>query len=189
MEDDAAVVARERVERVGVGGARVDHDRLLEFRRDREHLLEQAELRVARRVVAEPVEAGLADRDRLRMAEQLAHLGDVGVGRPAGLVRVNAEDGEDAVVRVGELEGAAAAGGRRADSEDAVDACFGGAGDDGCGIVVERVEVGVRVDHRPSRASSSSTVSGGSLRKSGRGSCSVWPGGSSLGVQEPTQVV
>ncbi len=43
----------------------------------------RSQLRVARRVVAEPVEARLADRDGLRVVEQPAHLGDVGVGRAA----------------------------------------------------------------------------------------------------------
>ncbi len=124
----------------------------------------------ARRVVAEPVEPGLADGDRLRVVEQRAHLGDVGVRRVTGLVRVDAEDREDAVVRVGELDRAATAGGSRPDGEDPADTGLGRARDDVGGIVVERVEVRVRVDHRPSRASSSAAVSGGSLRKSGRGS-------------------
>ena len=118
VEDDAAVEAVERGERVGVGGARVDHDGLRRLDGDREHAREEVALRVARRVVAEPVEPRLADGDRLRVGEQRAHLGDVGVGRVARLVRVDAEDREDAVVRVGELERAAAAGGSRPDGED-----------------------------------------------------------------------
>ena len=41
-----------------------------------EEPLEEPALRVVRRVVAEVVEADLADGDRLRMVEQLAELGD-----------------------------------------------------------------------------------------------------------------
>ena len=84
--------------RVGVGGARVDHGGLAGLGGEREEPLEEPSLRVVRRVVAEVVEAGLADCDRLRMVEQPADLGDgvlVGLGRR---MRVDAEDREDAVV-------------------------------------------------------------------------------------------
>ena len=69
---------------------------------------EEPPLVVGRRVVAEPVEPGLADRDRLRMREQLAQRGEIVRRRRPRLVRVDAEDREDAVVPLGELERAAA---------------------------------------------------------------------------------
>ena len=72
VEDDRSRVIGERGERVVVRRARVDHDRLPELGGELELGGEESPLVVARRVVAEPVEPGLADRDRLRMCEQLA---------------------------------------------------------------------------------------------------------------------
>ena len=66
--------ARRARERVVVGGAGVDDDRLAGARRERELPVEEPLLRVVRRVVAEVVEPGLAHRDRLRMREQRPHL-------------------------------------------------------------------------------------------------------------------
>ena len=106
-------VAGERGERVVVGGARVDDDGLPELGRELELLREEPLLRVARRVVAEPVEARLADRDRLRMREELAQRVDVVLGRVARLVRMETEDREDAVVRLGERAGCAGSPRRR----------------------------------------------------------------------------
>ena len=109
-----------------------------------------------------------------------------------GLVRVDAEDREHLVVPVGELERATAAGDVGADREDPRHAGVARPRDDVASVVVERVEVRVRVDHalplHAERASSSAAVSGGSLRKSGFGSRSTWPGASSLGAHEPTQL-
>ena len=102
----------------------------------------------------------------------------------AGLVRMDAEDREDPVVPLRELERAAAVVHARADREDPRDARFGGAQDRLVGVL-ERGEVRMRVDHGSSAAR---TASASSLRKSGRGSRSVWPGGSSLGAHEPTQL-
>ena len=99
-------------------------------------------------------------------------------------MRVDAEDREHALVPLGELERAAAVVDVRADGEDPRDARLGRALDRLVGVV-ERGEVRVRVDHGSSAARTSSASS---LRKSGRGSRSVWPGGSSLGAQEPTQL-
>ena len=66
---------------------------------------EEAALGVARRVVAEVVEPGLADRDRLRVREQARAARRGRPRRPLrGLVRVDAEDREDAVVALRELE-------------------------------------------------------------------------------------
>ena len=93
------------------------------------------------------------------------------------------EDREDAVVRLGERERPAAVFDARADGEDPRDTGHGGALDCLVGIV-EGGEMRMRVDHGSSAAR---TASASSLRKSGRGSRSAWPGGSSLGVQEPTQ--
>ena len=113
VQHDRAGEVGERSERVGVGRARVDDGGLAGLGGDVELLREEAQLLVARRVVAEPVETGLPHRDRARVREQLAHLGDVGVGRVARLVRMDAEDREDVLVRSGELERAPAAGRRR----------------------------------------------------------------------------
>ena len=99
-------------------------------------------------------------------------------------MRVDAEDREDPVVPLGERERPAAVVDVRADGEDPRDTGLGGTPDRLVGVV-ERGEVRVRVDHGSSAAMTSSASS---LRKSGRGSRSVWPGGSSLGAQEPTQL-
>ena len=70
----------------------MDHDRLAELVGERELPVEQPALRVVRRVVAEVVEAGLADRDRPVVREQLAQLVEAArVVVAAGLVRVDAE--------------------------------------------------------------------------------------------------
>ena len=97
---------------------------------------------------------------------------------------MDAENREDAFVPLGERKCAPAVLDVRADGEDPRDARLGGALDRLVGVV-EGGEVGVRVDHGSSAAR---TASASSLRKSGRGSGSVWPGGSSLGAQEPTQL-
>ena len=70
MHDDRAVEAGEDVGRVGVRVARVDDDGLAELGRELELRLEEAALPVARRVVAEVVEAGLPDCDRSVVLEQ-----------------------------------------------------------------------------------------------------------------------
>ena len=77
----------------------------------------------------------------------------------------------------------------RADGDDARRRRRRGARDDVGRRIVERVQMRVRVDHDDMRASSSAAVSGGSLRKSGRGSRSAWPGASSLRSQAPTQLL
>ena len=60
--------------------------------------VEEAALRVVRRVVAEVVEAGLADGDGALVGEQVAQLVEpLGLGA-AGFVRVDAERRVDAVV-------------------------------------------------------------------------------------------
>ena len=190
MEDDAAGEAGEHRERVGVGGARVDHRRLAGLRCDREQLLEEARLRVVRRVVAEPVETGLAHADRLRVREQLAHRGDVRRRSPSR-PRAGGCRGRRTRLRA-RRRARAPAGSRgvRADRDDARHAGVACTRDDVGRRIVERVEVRVRVDHDDMRASSSSTVSGGSLRKSGRGSRSGCPGVQLCSASsEPTQLL
>src|SRR5207244_13627090 len=118
VEDDGSRVAGERGERVVVRSSRVDDDGLPELGRELELLLEEAALGVAGRVVAEPVETRLPHRDRLRMPEQLAERGDVLLRRVARLVRMKADDREDAVVRVRERERTPAVRDVGADGED-----------------------------------------------------------------------
>ena len=75
-----------------------------ELGRELELRLEQAPLVVARGVLAEVVEAGLADRDGALVCEQLAQLVEaVGVGL-VRVVRMDAEARVDAVVLLGERE-------------------------------------------------------------------------------------
>ena len=95
----------ERGERVLVGGAGVDHDRLAELGGELELRFEEAALGVVRRVVAEVVEAGLADGDGARVARAARAARRAGrASGSSGLVRVDAERGVDAVVLLGELE-------------------------------------------------------------------------------------
>jgi hypothetical protein len=119
------------------------------------------------------------------MSVQLPQHADVGRRRRPRLVWVDAEDGEDAVVPLGAGKGLPAVLQICADRQDPLHACPGGARHCLVGVV-EGAEVRVRVDHESSDAR---TASASSLRKSGLGSSSVWPGGSSLGAQEPTQLV
>ncbi len=84
MEDDRSVVSEEPLGGVVVGGACVDDDRLADVERERELALEQRALRVVRGVVAEVVEARLADGDGSRMLEQRPELVEVdGLDAPA----------------------------------------------------------------------------------------------------------
>ena len=181
VEHDGAVGAEQRGEGVVVGVARVDHDRLAELGRDLELGFEEAALVVVRRVLAEVVEAGLADRDGARVREQVAQLVEpVRVGL-VGVVRVDAESGVDAVVLLGKRERLVAARDARRDGDHAVDADGARPLEDlGC---VVGIEMRVSVDH--ARPSSSSTTDASSFLKSGTGSRSFWPGGSSLGCQRP----
>ena len=158
-----------------------------------ELLREEALLIVPRRVVAEPVETGLPHGDRARVSEQLAHLGDVRVGRRARLVRMDAEDREDLVellrsssarlqpagvvptVRIRVTPAARARATTSAGSSSSASRCA-------C------VSITAALGLDAERASSSAAVSGASLRKSGLGSRSAWPGASPLGAHEPTQL-
>ena len=82
----------------------MDHDGLAELVGERELRLEQPLLRVVRRVVAEVVEPGLADRDGALGREQLAELVEPVSVLAAGVVGMDAERRVDAVVALGELE-------------------------------------------------------------------------------------
>ena len=74
MQDDGAGESCERVESRAVGRPGVDDDGLAELGSQRKLGLEEAQLRVVRRVVAEVVEPGLADSDRAVVAEQLTEF-------------------------------------------------------------------------------------------------------------------
>jgi len=184
VKDHDAVVLDQTSQRVGVGGSCVDHDRLSDVVCECELRLEQPLLRVVRGVVAEVVEAGLADRNRARVLQELAQL--VEVGRRTGLVRMDPEGRVDALVRLGELERPATAGDGGGDVDDARDAGASGALEYLGGVVAE---VRVGVDHAASalriRSSSSSTTESSSFRKSCRGSTNGWPGRRTLGSQLP----
>src|SRR5439155_4294125 len=97
VEDDGAVETVKTGQRVLVGRTRVDDDGLAKLARELELSLEERTLRSSRRVVAEVVETRLADGDRALVTQQTPKL--VEIGRLAGLVRVHAEAGIDAVVR------------------------------------------------------------------------------------------
>ena len=75
-----------------------------------------------RREAADRVEAGLADRDRLRMREQLAKLVEPLGLRLRRLMRVDAERRVDAVVALGDRERSAARLDPGADGDDPRDA-------------------------------------------------------------------
>ena len=168
----------------------MDDERLAELGGEVGLRAEELRLALARRVVAEVVEPGLADGDGLRMREQLAER--VEVGLLPGLVRMDPERRRDAFLALRDREGRAARVEARADRDDARDA-RGPRPVERTGRVLERVEVRVRVDHSAPAAasirasSSATTCSGSSLRKSGRGSGSARPAGSSPGAQRPTQ--
>ena len=74
MQDDRAGERLERSRSLLVGLTVVDHDGELELIRELELCVEQLPLLDRRRVPANRVEPGLADRDHLRMAEKLAKL-------------------------------------------------------------------------------------------------------------------
>ena len=150
------VEAGERGERVLVGGARVDDDRLAELGGELELRLEEAPLRVVRRVVAEVVEPRLADGDGalVRRAARASSSRRSRV-RAAGVVRVDAEARRRRRrARSASASASRAPAMRRRDGDHAVDTGRPRAGEH-LGRLVG-VEVRVRVDH--ARASSSSTI-------------------------------
>jgi hypothetical protein len=108
-DGDVARAVRENGERVVLRRARVDDDRLPELARQVDLCLERAPLVVMRRVVAVVVEAGLADRDHLRVRGRLPDRLDLPRLEAGRRVRVTTHDRVDLVVRVGKSE-------RRADA-------------------------------------------------------------------------
>ena len=93
MEDHGTVVPEQAGARVVVGRAGVNDDGFAGVGRERELGVEELLLRGGRRVVAEVVEAGLADRDGARVREQLLQLVERSKVEARRLVRVDAEDG------------------------------------------------------------------------------------------------
>ena len=175
MQDDGAGEGLERGRGLLVGLTVVDHDGEPALLCELELCVEQAPLLDRRRIPANRVEPGLADRDRLRMGEQLAQLVESSGFGGAGLVRIDAERCEHAVVRVGDGECGATGLDAGTDGHDPGDSRLVRAPDERRGRLVARVEVRVRVGHATVaasiRASSSSTTrSGSSLAKSGFGS-------------------
>ena len=84
--------------RVRVGIARVDHDRQAGRRRDLELAVEERPLHRARGEIVEVVEPGLPDRDGPRMAEQAPRARRSALLRASGLMRIDPEGGEDALL-------------------------------------------------------------------------------------------
>ena len=140
-------VLDEHRDRVVLGRARVDHERLAELACELHVREERALLVGAGRVVAVVVEAGLADRADGRVLGELAQpVGDAVVvaGR---LVRVAADGGEHLFVLVGGRERRLARAPVHPDREDAGEAGGARLGDElGLGRR-PAVEVGVAVDH------------------------------------------
>ena len=124
MQDDGAFEAFERPCRRLVRRPRMDDHRLPEPARDFQLLLEEAKLRVARRVVAEEVEARLADGDCAVVAEQLGELGDASRLVACGLVGMDAEHRVDPLVLLGQRERRPARVDPGADRNDPRDACL-----------------------------------------------------------------
>ena len=139
-------------------------------------------LRFARRMVAVIVEPDLADGDDLRMSGEA--LEDVEIELARRFMRMKAHHGVHAVVLLGDLERARPRLRVRPDREDPRHTGSRRARDHAARII-ECVEVRVGVDHAVSRCSSSSTIPGSSLRKSGSGSFSFWPAERRLGSQTP----
>ena len=103
VQDHRSLKAPQGRERVLVGRACVHDDRLAELVGEPELPLEEAELGVVRRVVAEVIEAGLADGNGSLVREEVAQLTEpLGLVAP-GFMRMNAERREDAWLCFGGL--------------------------------------------------------------------------------------
>jgi hypothetical protein len=124
----------------------VDDDRLARFLGEPRLGLEEIELAIMWRVVAEVVEPRFPDGHRFGVVEQRCELLDVCARRPPRLMRVEAERDEDAVFAVGELERFATRGERRSDRDHP---CHAGRPRslECMRRVLDRVQVRVRVDH------------------------------------------
>ena len=176
MHDDSAVEPGEDVGRVGVRVACMDDDGLAELGRELELRLEEAALPVARRAVAEVIEARLPHCHRSIVLGEVAQLVDAVRLRVAGLMRVDAERGEHLLVAVGQLERRSARVDAGAHGHDLLDADRACPADQRRRPVRTRVEVCVGVDHSGAAArasirasSSGTTTSGSSFLNSGLG--------------------
>ncbi len=189
QHDGAARSPASGGERVLVGRARVDDDRQPELRGERELSLEEPRWRLAGRVVAEVVEPGLPHRDGAPVARAArASSSSRPASAPAALWGWTPRLATTPVVAVRRAR--APRGSPRSSSRRRSPASTPAARARASTAVASAgVEVGVGVDH--ARPSSSSATDGSSLRKSGSGSPSAWPGGSSLGSQraDPARVV
>ena len=176
MHDDRAVEPGEHGGGVGVRVACMDDDGLAELGRELELRLEEAALPVARRAVAEVIEARLPHCDHSIVLGEVAQLADAIRLRVAGLVRVDAESGEHLLVELGQLERRSARVDAGAHGHDLLDADRACSPDQRRRPVRTRVEVCVGVDHSDVAArasirasSSATTTSGSSFLNSGRG--------------------
>ncbi len=145
MQHDGSVERCELLEHGLVGGAVVDHDRLPELGGEPEVLPEERALAVVRGVVAKEVEAGLTDRDRAWVVEQIPERVEVVVLRR--FVRVDPENREHLRMSVCELERGPRALDRRADREDPPHARLARSANELVRRVRARVEVRMGVDH------------------------------------------
>ena len=103
MQDHRSLEAAQGRGVVLVGRACVHDHRLAELVGEPELPLEEAELGVVRRVVAEVIEAGLADGNGSLVREEVAQLTEpLGLVAP-GFMRMDAERREHAWLRFGDL--------------------------------------------------------------------------------------
>ena len=164
MENDGTLEAFQHRGGLVVGRARVHDDRLAQIGGDRQVPVEQAPLRIARGVIAEEVEPGLADPNRPVVPEERRQLGHSLGFVATGLMGVNSERCEDSVVSLGYGERRAARLDSGPHGDDPLHACGAGARDERLRIFGARVEVRVRVDHAtaaaPARVSSSGSMRG-----------------------------
>ena len=169
MQDDLAGEIRQHARCFVVGVPAVDHHGLPELGGELELGREDAALLVVRRVVPEEVEPDLADGN--------------GVGRDdrawilpvRRLVGMDAGRDVDARFALGDLARRACGGEARTDRDHPPHARGAGSLQRTRGVL-ERIEVGVRVDH-----------TGSSFLNSGAGSRSVCPAGRSVGPQPRRQ--
>ena len=104
VEDDGAAEPGEHRRGLGDDGTSVNHERQAELVGERDLRLEEPVLLRERRVVVVVVEPRLAHRHSLRVREQGTELADALRFRRRGLVGIDAERREHAVVRRRELE-------------------------------------------------------------------------------------
>src|SRR5262249_47286311 len=147
-KDDSLCEAIERRRRLGSGVTAVDDDGLAQLLGQLELGSEQSPLLDRRGEAMVIVEASLSNRDGKRMGGQGAQLVESLRLWRSGLVRIDSERGnDDAVARLGDAQRCAARFDPGSHGDDSIDAGCTGALDNGCGGLVARVEVRVRVGH------------------------------------------